>query len=79
MSKFASFSITDLRSLQNVISSYVENIRGDVVTEDGEILSASVSEEQAEDINADAFLQESLLSQLLEEMESRLACATTAN
>lgn len=79
MRKFEAFSITELRSLQNVISCHVENIRSDVVSADGEVMSASTSDEQADKISADACLQESLLSVLLDEIEGRLACVNTGN
>lgn len=75
MSKFSAFSITELRSLQNVLSSYIENIRSDVVSEDGEILSVVVDENKAEELNLDCLLQESLLRQLEVELSNRLSVA----
>ena len=75
MSKFSAFSFTDLRSLQNVLASYIENIRSDIVSEDGEVLSAVIDEEKAEQINLDCLLQESLLRQLEAEINTRLSVA----
>jgi hypothetical protein len=72
MGKFAGFLVQELRLLQGVLSDSVENIRTDVVSDDGEDLASGLNAEQLAKVHADATTLEILLAEIDAEIDRKL-------